>query len=56
MSGSEKVNTVNTNDELIEHNVTKSGLYRYIIKKFGSRNFNNSVDDLVAVTHVVQND
>lgn len=51
-----KVNTVNTNDELIEHNVTKSGLYRYIIKKFGSRNFNNSVDDLVAVTHVVQND
>lgn len=50
------IKTINSNDELIEYKAAKPGLYRYIIKKFGSINFNNSVDDLVAVTHVVRND
>lgn len=51
-----RVFTVASNDELIEHKATKAGAYRYVIKKYSSSEYTNSVDDLVAVTHVVRNE
>ncbi|ATO30660.1 hypothetical protein CO229_00795 [Mycoplasmopsis bovirhinis] len=51
-----RVETVNSNDELIEYKAIKSGLYRYVIKKISSFNFRNNIDDLIAVTHVVRDE
>lgn len=51
-----RVDSINSNNELLEYKPTKSGTYRYVIKKYKSVNFSNSFDDLLAVTHVVRND
>ncbi|VEU63580.1 S8 family serine peptidase [Mycoplasmopsis bovirhinis] len=51
-----RVSTILTNDELIEHKADVAGTYRYKILKFSSNSFDNSVDDIVAVTHVVRNE
>ncbi|WP_120161183.1 S8 family serine peptidase [Mycoplasmopsis bovirhinis] len=51
-----RVSTILTNDELIEHKANSTGTYRYRVLKFSSNSFNNSVDDIVAVTHVVRNE
>lgn len=51
-----KVTVASSNDELIDYKVTKSGIYRYRIYKFSINSFWNSVDDLIAVTHMVKND
>lgn len=51
-----RVDSINSNNELLEYKPTKSGRYRYVIKKYKSVNFSNSVDGLLAVTHVVRND
>ncbi|VEU63063.1 S8 family serine peptidase [Mycoplasmopsis bovirhinis] len=50
------VYTILTNDELIEHKITESGSYRYIVTKVSKNSFANSVDDIVALTHVVRNE
>ncbi|WP_145981148.1 S8 family serine peptidase [Mycoplasmopsis bovirhinis] len=51
-----RVSTILTNDELIEHKANSTGTYRYRVLKFSSNSFDNSVDDIVAVTHVVRNE
>lgn len=51
-----RIATVLTNDELIEYMAEESGIYRYRVLKLSSDSFNNSVDDIVAVTHVVKNE
>ncbi|BBA22069.1 serine protease [Mycoplasmopsis bovirhinis] len=50
------VGSVLTNDELIEFKVNVPGQYRYRIKKFSTNTFTNSVDDLIAVTHLVRDE
>lgn len=51
-----RVSTILTNDELIEHKADVTGNYRYRVLKFSSNSFDNSVDDIVAVTHVIRNE
>lgn len=45
--------SINSNVELIKFKVQDSGIYRYIVKKYKSSLFENSVDDSIAVTHTV---
>ncbi|MGZ9797151.1 S8 family serine peptidase [Mycoplasma sp. 4013] len=43
-----------SNDELIEYKSDGSGEYRLVVRKYKSALFDNSVDDILAYTYVVQ--
>ncbi|MGZ9453916.1 hypothetical protein ACXX84_02500, partial [Mycoplasma sp. AC157] len=43
-----------SNDELIEYNVTESSNFRLVIKKYKSSLFENSIEDNLTFTYVVK--
>ncbi|MGZ9413873.1 hypothetical protein [Mycoplasma sp. Z386] len=43
-----------SNDELIEYDVTESSNFRLVIKKYKSSLFENSIEDNLAFTYVVK--
>ncbi|WP_051619046.1 hypothetical protein [[Mycoplasma] collis] len=45
------ITVVNSNVEVIDFNVNKSGEYRISVKKYGN-NITNLIDDILAVTYV----
>ncbi|MGZ9797149.1 S8 family serine peptidase [Mycoplasma sp. 4013] len=46
--------SISSNDELIEYHTTEDGEYRLVVKKWKSALFENSVDDVLAFTYVIQ--
>ncbi|MDW2834682.1 hypothetical protein R7V42_00990 [Mesomycoplasma ovipneumoniae] len=43
-----------SNVELIRYTAEKTGIYRLVVKKNRSSLFKNSIDDDLAVSHVIQ--
>ncbi|ASU14235.1 hypothetical protein CIB43_00333 [Mesomycoplasma hyopneumoniae] len=48
--------SIPSNDELIDFKAEKSGYYRLYIKKFKSATFDNSVEDKLALSYLVNNE
>ncbi|AJR12273.1 Subtilase family [Mesomycoplasma dispar] len=48
--------SIKSNDELIDFKAEKSGYYRLYIKKFKSVTFDNSVEDKLALSYLVNNE
>lgn len=45
--------SIRSNIELIKFKTRDFGLYRYVVKKYKTTLFNNSIDDSIAVTHTI---
>ncbi|ASU14503.1 hypothetical protein CIB43_00612 [Mesomycoplasma hyopneumoniae] len=48
--------SIKSNDELIDFRAKESGYYRLYIKKFKSVTFDNSVEDKLALSYLVNNE